>query len=103
MVFPIVQLNPKVTKGVSKGFPQARCWMQRQSEVIKTGDRSMMPPFNTDLMKHSAIADTVPTEHEREAMRAQRKFRSAAFRAFIQAFFAQVPRHQDWKRGVLQR
>ena len=63
----------------------------------------MMPPFNTDLMKHSTIADALPTEHEREAIRTQRKFRSAAFRTLIQAVFSQIPCLQDSKRNVLQR
>ncbi len=63
----------------------------------------MMPPFNTDLMKHSAIADALPTEHEREAIRTYRKFRSEAFRTFIQAVFSQIPCHQDSKRTVSQR
>ena len=60
----------------------------------------MMLPFNTDLMKHTAIADQLPTKHEREAMHLKRKARSAAFRAFLQAVFAQAPRHQDLSRNV---
>ena len=62
----------------------------------------MMMPFDTDLMKHSAIADRVPTAHEREAMRLKRKARSADFRAFLQAVFAQTPRHQDLSRTVIR-
>lgn len=62
----------------------------------------MMLPFNTDLMKRSATADQVPTEHELEAMRLKRKARSAAFRAFLQAVFAQAPRHQDLSRTAIR-
>lgn len=63
----------------------------------------MMLPFNSDLMKHSSIADAVPTEQEREAMLLKRKTRSAAFRAFLEVVFAQAPRHQDLRRTVLRR
>lgn len=63
----------------------------------------MMPPFNTDLMKHSAITDEPPTEYEREALFLRRKSRRAAFRAFFQAVFAQTPRHQDFEEAVLSR
>ncbi len=62
----------------------------------------MMLPFNTDLMKHSAIADQVPTEHEREAILLKHKARSVAFRSFLKAVFAQAPRHQDLSRTVIR-
>lgn len=52
----------------------------------------MMLPFNTDLMKHTAIADAVPTVHERKAARSQRKARDRALRAFLGSVFARVRR-----------
>lgn len=76
--------------------------MWRQHEVTNTGDRTMMLPFNTDLMKHSSIANTIPTEHEHEAVLAQRKARSATFRIFLKAVFAQVPPHQELKTDVIR-
>jgi hypothetical protein len=42
----------------------------------------MMTPFHTDLMKYSTPA--APTAHERQALRALRLARRAAFSAFIE-------------------
>ena len=42
----------------------------------------MMTPIHTDLMKYST--PTAPTEHERQALRARRQARRAAFSTFIE-------------------
>lgn len=52
----------------------------------------MMTPLHTDLMKYSAPA--APTAHEREALRARRQTRRAAFLAFIERVFSHTPRSQ---------
>ncbi len=51
----------------------------------------MMTPMHTDLMTHSTPA--APTAHEREALRARRQARRAAFRAFVAKVFSHAPRH----------
>jgi hypothetical protein len=50
----------------------------------------MMTPFHTDLMKYSTPA--APTAHERQALRASRQARSAAFSTFIEKVFFRIPR-----------
>ncbi len=48
----------------------------------------MMTPIHTDLMKYST--PTAPTEHERQALRARRQARRAAFSAFIEKVLLHV-------------
>ncbi len=50
----------------------------------------MMTPIHTDLMKYST--PTAPTEHERQALRARRQARRAAFSTFIEKVFSHAPR-----------
>ncbi len=52
----------------------------------------MMTPMHTDLIKYSTPA--APTEHERQALRARRQTRRAAFLAFIETVFSHTPRSQ---------
>ncbi|PRY72520.1 hypothetical protein CLV76_13429, partial [Marivita geojedonensis] len=49
----------------------------------------MMTPIHTDLMKYST--PTAPTEHERQALRARRQARRAAFSTFIETVFSHAP------------
>ena len=50
----------------------------------------MMTPIHTDLMKYST--PTAPTEHERQALRARRQARRAAFSGFIKKVLLHVSR-----------
>ena len=50
----------------------------------------MMTPMHTDLMKYSA--PSAPTEHERQALRARRQARRAAFSAFNKKLLLHVSR-----------
>ncbi len=50
----------------------------------------MMTPMHTDLLKYSSPA--APTWHERQALRAYRQARRAAFLAFIEEVFSHAPR-----------
>ena len=50
----------------------------------------MMTPFHTDLMKYSTPAAL--TAHERQALRARRQTRRAAFSAFIKKVLLHSPR-----------
>lgn len=52
----------------------------------------MMTPMPTDLIKYSTPA--APTAHERQALRARRQTRRAAFLAFIEKVFSHTPRSQ---------
>ena len=52
----------------------------------------MMTPMHTDLIKYSTPA--APTAHERQAVRALRQTRRAAFLAFIERVFSHTPSSQ---------
>lgn len=50
----------------------------------------MMTPMHTDLIKYSTPAAATP--HERQALRARRQARRAAFLTFVEMVFSHAPR-----------